>query len=447
MGAAGTGEAREESGGASIEAGCALVAAPWGADRAGSPAVDAEAVRGVCELARLEETLDPQGSSVQPVARSQGLGVAPSGSADQPHGRRLASSPSPSPVPASLAIVDGPEESDSGDAALSSVPGSSAFGTSVAFAGDLDSDGVDDFLVGAPKRSFSSPTVSNGGTVFMCYMASGGGVREVEELAFAEGDASLGGGSFGSSIAVGGVVAVGAPKLGWGSVLVCRLAADGTISGGVRLSTATEGLESVVDSSMAFGAAIASQHNHGVFLLMVGAPDFDRPGLVNQDGAVVLISLNATTLGVITARRFDTSLPKLSPFGQDLSGFGSSVEWLGRWGTWGSERSVAVGAPNTDRGALSYDRGAVFILIMDYEGQLESVFEVDDTKLGSGGYLPVNSYAGMGLATGTGGKLAVGASGLGTKGGLVDLSLNLVVQGTWPSASPSVASSPTSTVP
>ncbi|KAA0152736.1 hypothetical protein FNF29_03625 [Cafeteria roenbergensis] len=346
MGAAGTGEAREESGGASIEAGY------------------------------------------------------------QPHGRRLASSPSPSPVPASLAIVDGPEESDSGDAALSSVPGSSAFGTSVAFAGDLDSDGVDDFLVGAPKRSFSSPTVSNGGTVFMCYMASGGGVREVEELAFAEGDASLGGGSFGSSIAVvsgwglespllfltggtgssggglglvsaptaasaalswrvapgsaawpggsvsgnvmlgqavaflsptwhpseGGVVAVGAPKLGWGSVLVCRLAADGTISGGVRLSTATEGLESVVDSSMAFGAAIASQHNHGVFLLMVGAPDFDRPGLLNQDGAVVLISLNATTLGVITARRFDTSLPKLSPFGQDLSGFGSSVEWLGRHG-------------------------------------------------------------------------------------------------------------------
>ena len=228
------------------------------------------------------------------------------------------------------------------------------FGTSVAFLGDHDGDGVGDLAVGAVGDNDG-----NGGAVWVLFLNSDGTVKSHQKISVTQGgftgtldEFDL----FGHSVAfLGdldgdgvGDLAVGA---NWhddgctdrGAVWVLFLNPDGTVKSHQKISGAEGGFTGTLDDYDYFGTAVASLGDpgrDGVGDLAVGAPLDDDGGtpLAADRGGVWVLSLDG-----IPACPWDCSGD------DDGVGIGDFLALLAQWGMIGASCDFGLGEPGVGR--------------------------------------------------------------------------------------------------
>jgi hypothetical protein len=186
------------------------------------------------------------------------------------------------------------------------------FGAAVAGIGDLDSDGIPDLAVGAPRGDDNG---TDRGAVWVLFLDDSGRVRREQKLADGTGgfDANLDDDDrFGSAVA--GVadlnedgirdLAVGAPNDDDGSdnagaIWILMMETDGRVDGWQKVSESEGGFDGNLKSDDHFGAAISGLGNLGLDLdnseladLAVGAPGDDDDG--EDQGAVWILFMDRT---------------------------------------------------------------------------------------------------------------------------------------------------------
>jgi len=297
----------------------------------------------------------------------------------------------------------------------------SRFGTSVAVLGDVDGDGTDDVLVGAPWVTVYGSYRS--GQAYVLFMNSSGQAEDHEEtnpfnmIGLAPSD------YFGASACpVGDMdgdgvpdVAVGAPgdpSSKAGKIYVLTLWEDGVVTWPFVIDDVTTGGPSLSVGDE-FGHAVscfANLDGVGEFDLAVGAPG-------DGAGAVYILFISAFV--------FETGDVTLDGF-QEISGttvaglglesddeFGASVAVLGDLDG-DSVPELAVGVPGDDDGANG--AGAVFVLFLNSNGTIKAHQKISSASgngpdLEAGDAFGASAYSG-GDRDGDGvADLVVGATG------------------------------------
>ena len=263
------------------------------------------------------------------------------------------------------------------------------FGSATAGIGDLNNDGVLDLAVGAPGDDGGG---DNRGAVWVLFLDSLGGVRLSQKISDRTGtfEGNLNNDDeFGGAVAnIGDVDIDGVTDLAVGAeydddggdnkgaVWILFMNIDGTVKAAQKISATEGNFAGNLDDEDRFGSAVAGigdLNGDGVNDLAVGARQDNDGG--SDRGAVWILFLN--TDGTVDSSQ------KISDndgdFGGDLSDgdrFGSAVARLGDLNDDGVV-DLAVGAPQTDEGGT--DRGAIWILFMDDNGEVRS-----ETRLASG---------------------------------------------------------------
>jgi hypothetical protein len=274
------------------------------------------------------------------------------------------------------------------------------FGSAVASPGDLNSDGVADFVVGAPLDDDGG---TDRGALWVLFMDSTGKVIAEQKISNNEGG-FLGvlddGDQFGASVAslgdldLDGIpdLAVGAPMdddggNNRGAVWVLFMNTDGTVRLQQKISDDSGGIDLPLQNSFAdddqFGGAVANigdLNNDGIPDLAVGAR-YDDTGGADRGAVWVLFMARDGTVGTAKKVAFKTG-----GFGGNLENgyqFGSAVAGIGDLNGDGV-RDIAVGSRGDDDGGT--DRGAVWILFMNADGTVRSAGKISQSsgKLGDG---------------------------------------------------------------
>jgi hypothetical protein len=214
-----------------------------------------------------------------------------------------------------------------------------------------------------------------------------------------------------------GDLAVGVPgdddgSLNMGAVWILFLNADGTVASEQKISDTEGDFTGVLDPYDFFGSSIVlvgDLDGFGNPELAIGAPH-DDDGRIDA-GAVWIVSLwfDGT---VFNARKLSATQGAFA-HNLDMSDyFGHSVAAPGDVNGDGIP-DLAVGAIYDDDGGNN--QGAVWMLLLAWNGSVQSVVKISETSGGFGGVLDVNdsfgaSVAGLGDLDGDGvGDLAVGA--------------------------------------
>ncbi|MEW6073311.1 MAG: integrin alpha [Planctomycetota bacterium] len=302
-----------------------------------------------------------------------------------------------------------------------------SFGAAVAAAGDLDSDGVGDLVVGAPYDDDGGESC---GAVWILFLNADGMVRDEKKISATAGgfgDNLEAYDRFASSLAMTGdldqdgvaEILVGVPGHDpggpdRGAVWMLFLEPDGTVGDDRRWGEGSGGgLGPLADGDL-LGAAVAGLGDldgDGRPELLGGAPGTDDGGV--DRGAVWVLFLDASFDLDRAAKISATSGGLVGPL-DDGDAFGLSASALGDLDGDGLEE-LAVGAPGDDDGGAAC--GAVWILFLDASGAVRSERKISATAGGFGGVLlPGDSFgravAGVGDLDGDGiEELAVGAPG------------------------------------
>ncbi len=262
------------------------------------------------------------------------------------------------------------------------------FGTSVAAIGDLNNDGVLDLVVGAPGDDDGG---LDRGALWVLFLNTDGTVNSEQKIAFEVGGfggAIDDGDRFGSAIAnIGDLnsdgitdIAVGVDLdddggTNRGAVWILFMNDDGTVASEQKISLSEGNFAGDLADDDMFGSSltrIADLDGDGNFELAVGASGDDDGGpergavwilFLDENGSVALEQKISQTSGF-----FDGTLNDGDEFGNALT----TVDDLNGDGY----DDIVVGARFSDDGGN--DRGAIWILFLDENGEVISSTKISD---------------------------------------------------------------------
>ena len=312
----------------------------------------------------------------------------------------------------------------------------SRFGKSVASTGDLNGDGVNDVLVGAPG-DLSLP-----GKAYIIFLTKNGaplmGIAPESFMALLSPNSAVDD-AFGNAVCViGDLDGNGLPELAVaanGSIYVVFLQ-KGSFSSTCTVCPPTVLFWDVLNTSVFVGdtafdslTAVPDLDKDGTPELAAGSISDDTGG--NDCGAVIILFLSTSTCSgarVCLKSRWIKYADGLNGFtqscGSSASKFGSSVAWIGDVSGDGVG-DIAVGAKGDDCGGT--DNGAAWILLLN-----SNTWDVRKAiKLCSGvGGLDSSLLPSVGCAFGA----SIGAAGDLNKDGIPDIVVSSASYGTWKGA-------------
>ncbi len=284
-----------------------------------------------------------------------------------------------------------------------------AFGSAVASIGDLDGNGAEDLVVGAPG---DDETGTNRGALWIVFRDGDGSTLGVQKINEANGffEAELQDqDAFGSSLTYLGdidldgfrEIAVGAPGddgsgANRGAVYLISLRPNGTVSAFARIAAGSNGFTGGLQDGDEFGSAVAAigdLEGNGVTELAVGAPGDDDGGPSRGAVWILFLGFDGQVVGHRKASAATGSL--FEELLDDFDQFGNALAALGPLDASGGA-DLAVGAFGDDDGGPSH--GAVWILFLATDGTVEGYQKISDTQGGFGGAIENGDAFGVGLA-------------------------------------------------
>jgi hypothetical protein len=282
------------------------------------------------------------------------------------------------------------------------------FGSAVAGLGDLNGDNILDIAVGAPLDDDGG---NDRGAVWILFMNADGTVQFSQKISSTDGGLTEtldDNGQFGSAVAnIGDLnndgitdIAVGSPLSDdgggdRGAVWIVFLNANGTVRGIQKISDVSGSFAGSLDDGDYFGSSIAGIDDldaDGVEDIAVGATGDDDGG--SDRGALWILLMNAD--GTV---RFEQKISETSGnFNGGLTDgnrFGSSVSDLGDINGDGII-DLAAGADQDDDGGSN--RGAVWIMFMERDGEVLSKSKISSTSGNFPGPLTDGNLFGSALA-------------------------------------------------
>lgn len=307
-----------------------------------------------------------------------------------------------------------------------------AFGSSITVVGDVDGDGIDDMVVGAPGTDIGGP---GAGGLWILYMAANGTVSSSSEINNSVGALPMvleAGDHFGSAVAAAGDLdGDGVPDLwvgasgddegapfnafnGPGALFAVRLLSSGNVKNVTKYST-SNGMPLDLEGGFGFSVSVVGDvAGDGTTVVAVGSPFDDADG--SARGAVWLLSMKNNGL-LSSFLRYASDEGPLTPTVSDGASFGISVAGLGDLDGNGTA-DFAVGASQETVNGM-WD-GSFWVYLTASGGGLNSIQRVDANNPAFGGNGPGGldrfgrSLAMIGDVDGDGDNdLAVGAGGGG----------------------------------
>ena len=236
------------------------------------------------------------------------------------------------------------------------IPGSSRFGSSIAFIGDLDNDGVEDMAVGAPYEGK--------GSVWILFMNSNGTVKGQNKITTAFGDTWGTTPYFGWSLCRAGDLNGDGNEDLWagsiannntGAVYALYLNTSGNVTGYKKINNAGSNFPHTLKSGERFGASIATIgdiNNDGVTDVAIGSSIHTSYTL--QKGGVWIVRLD-TAENVLDADLLNDSTGRFYMSMNDNDLFAASLAYMGDDSN--GNPKLCVGSPDADHGGT--DRGLV----------------------------------------------------------------------------------------
>ena len=285
------------------------------------------------------------------------------------------------------------------------------FGLAACGIGDLDSDGIEDIVVGAPNDDDGG---TNRGAVWVIFLNTNGTVKAYQKISDIEG--SFTGtlddnDNFGHSVTNLGdldggggttrAIAVGAPydddgNTNHGAVWILFLNTNGTVSSFQKISDTEGSFSGILSNDDNFGFSVSSigdLNGNSRNDLAVGEP-YNEDGGTDRGGLWILF-LNANGTVASQQKISDTD----GSFTGDLSNndnLGYSVAGVGDLDG-DAKEDIIVGSFGDDDGGAN--KGAVWIMYLNTNGTVKSYRKISNTEGGFTGTLDIDDRYGSSICS------------------------------------------------